>query len=148
MTTNTIGFLVATLAVLTVGTGCRSNPASVSPEAQKPMSSDQLAQLVGPGKEEVALLALGADLNEEVVRDILIEYLKKHEYLYAVFANGADASKDSARLFLDPEATGRIAETVRALAAKHGLPAAQVATLILDYRVWHACGDRLRQNEL
>ena len=96
--------------------------------------------MFGPTKEQVALLAAKAEVDEAVVRQVLVTYLEKHDSVYALVAD--TDTKTSSAAVLDPEAKGRIADTIKELAGRHNLPASKVGALLVDYQMWHACADR------
>ena len=145
MTMRALCFIAVLAVVASTCVACRNQSTPANPP--KPLSSDQLQQILGPGKEQVALLALKTNLDETAVKEMLAQYLRKHDFAYGLLSNAGDDSKKAAALVLDPEANGSIADTVRELATHHNIPANQVASLIMEYRVWRACGDRLAQSE-
>lgn len=129
----------ASFITLVLIAGCKATP---TPQPNpRPMSQEDVARVLGPGKEEVALLALKEDMDEAVVRLILTEYLKEHDLAYVLLSN-TDAFKNNPALALDPEANARIGDTLRELAARNSLPPSRVADLVFQYRLWRATMNR------
>jgi hypothetical protein len=122
---------------LSVLPGCSRDGTGGKP--QQPLSKAQLQEILGPTKEQVALLAAKASLDEGVVRQILVTYLETHDLAYGLLAGVEGDTKKQSALLLDPEAKGRITDTIQELAGRHNLPASQVAAILIDYRIWHAC---------
>ena len=84
--------------------------------------------------EAVGLLSAKYELDAAIVRNLINDYRREYDLLYATTDTTRVLDDSRVDNILNPRATG-VMSTVAALAAAHGVSQQKVASLLWDYRL-------------